>query len=105
MTTSKWTTALAACDELDALLATAYPAANPGLLAKIRKVVATLQGTGLPYVQTKAGMIASRAEIYLSTQRHTKAPGGADGLMQEMRYRLLSGIREELRVAQDQGGS
>lgn len=93
---------MSACDELEALLADAYPAANPALLARVQHVVSRLQGTGVPYVQMKAGMIASRAAIYLSARRHEKAQGGAEGLMQDMRYRLLGGIREELRTVQRQ---
>ena len=104
MTSSKWDAALAACDDLEALLADAYPAANPALLARIQHVVSRLQGTSLPYVQMKAGMIASRAAIYLSAQRHEKEQGGAEGLMQDMRYRLLGGIREELREVRRQAG-
>ena len=102
MTSSKWDAALTACDDLEALLADAYPAANPALLARIQHVVSRLQGTGIPYVQMKSGMIASRAAIYLSARRHEKEQGGAEGLMQDMRYRLLGGIREELRAAKRQ---
>ena len=104
MTNSKWDAALSACDDLEALLAEAYPANNPALLAQIQHVVSRLQGTGIPYVQMKAGMISSRAAIYLSARRHEKEQGGAEDLMQDMRYRLLGGIREELRTAQRLAG-
>lgn len=102
MTISKWDAALAACDELEALLANAYPAANPALLARVQKSVALLQGTGDPYVQMKAGMIGSRAAVYLSAHRHEKEQGGADGVMHDMRYSLLGRIRDQLRSRQQE---
>lgn len=84
------------CDELEQLLDGAAPVPDPGRLNRIQAATARLQGIGDPYTAMKAGMIASRAAIYLSTRRHQREAGGAEGLMHTMRYSLLGAIREQL---------
>ena len=55
--------------------------------------------------QRLAESLASQAAVYLSARKHQKAPGGADGVMHEMRYSLLGSIREQARRYLRQEGS
>jgi hypothetical protein len=96
MSNPQWNAALSACAELEKLLDGAAPVPDPDRLNRIRAATARLQGSGDPYTATKAGMIASRAAIYLSTRKHQNESGGAEGLMHTMRYSLLGAIREQL---------
>lgn len=96
MSNPQWNAALSTCDELEKLLDGAAPVEDQNRLSRIRAATVRLQGSGDPYVAMKAGMIASRAAIYLSARRHQRESGGADGLMHTMRYSLLGSIREQL---------
>ena len=96
MSNPQWNAALSACAELEKLLDGVAPVPDPDRLSRIRAIATRLQGCGDPYTATKASMIASRAAIYLSTRKHQKESGGAEGLMHTMRYSLLGAMREQL---------
>lgn len=96
MNQKTWTDILGLCDELESLLRDAVPAADSYRLQRIRFLAAHMGGHDSS-ITDKANRLASRAEIYLSARKHQKAPGGADGVMHEMRYSLLGSIREQAR--------
>ena len=93
-TTMAWQEILSLCDEVEALLRDAAPVADDARLRRIGFLCTRMQGRD-PYISEKAGHLASRAGMYLSARKHATCPGGADGLMQDMRYSLLSAIREQ----------
>lgn len=68
--------------------------ADPPRLARLRFLCARMTGRDT-YITEKANKIADRAGYYLSARRHAKMPGGADGLMHDMRYAWLSAIRDQ----------
>ena len=85
---------LALCDEIEGLLRDAMPMADSGRLQQIEFACAKLCGHD-SYISQKANQLSDRAAAYLSAKKHQKHPGGADGLMHEMRYSLLGAIREQ----------
>jgi hypothetical protein len=89
-----WIEVLGLCDEVEALLRDAVPVADDHRLQRIRFLTARLCGRDT-YITEKANRLASQAAVYLSARKHQKAPGGADGVMHEMRYSLLGAIREQ----------
>ncbi|AGU51547.1 hypothetical protein VAPA_1c44740 [Variovorax paradoxus B4] len=93
MATNSWPEILSTCDEIEQLLDGAAPVADSARLNRITFLCGHL-GTD-SYIRQKANRLASRAAIYFSARRHASEQGGAAGVMQEMRYRLLSSIREQ----------
>jgi hypothetical protein len=89
-----WVEILGLCDEVEALLRDAAPVADDYRLQRIRFLTARLCGRDT-YITEKANRLASQAGVYFSARKHQKVPGGADGVMAEMRYRLLGSIREQ----------
>lgn len=87
-------TVLSLCDEIDTLLANSAPMADPQRLQRIQSLCMRLTPHN-HYIAEKSDKLARRAAIYLSARKHQKHPGGADGLMFEMRYSLLGAIREQ----------
>lgn len=74
-----------------ALLATAYPTANPAVVQKIERCCGELAAHGSRYIQEHAGYLRNRANEYFRARTsHEKA----DQLLQKMRGEL-SGIRAE----------
>lgn len=89
-------TVLSLCDEMETLLVNAVPMADPPRLQRIQAVCMRLAPHDR-YMAEKSDKLARRAAIYLSARKHQNHPGGADGLMHEMRYSLLGAIREQAR--------
>ncbi|WP_343740464.1 hypothetical protein [Delftia tsuruhatensis] len=87
------------CDEIEALLADAMPKADAMRYQRIAFVANELKGLD-PYITRKADRLVSRAGIYLSARRHQSEQGGAEAVMREMRYSLLSAIRSQANVLQ-----
>jgi hypothetical protein len=92
-----WEDILSICDQVEELLATGAPMPDPQRLRRVQFLCARMCGPSA-YVTEKANKIASRAERYFSVRKHEAEPGGAPGLMRQMRYVWLSSIRDEARI-------
>jgi hypothetical protein len=85
---------LQACAAIEAMLEDATPWPNPDKVARIRFQCAQMRGN--EYIREYAGKVANYAEQYFSSRKHTKFNGGAPALLEHMRYRCLSAIRDEV---------
>ena len=96
-----WNGILSTCDEIEELLRTAAPGADTQKLREVRTLALRMSGRD-SYITDQANKLASRAAIYFSDRRHQAEQGGADGVMREMRYSLLKGIRERVDTLKNQ---
>ncbi|MDH1700296.1 hypothetical protein [Comamonas terrigena] len=96
-----WSKILSTCDEIEELLRTAAPGADASKLSLIQFKAATIGGHD-SYLTNQANRLASRAAIYFSERRHQTEQSGAEGVMREMRYSLLKGIRERIDTLKNQ---
>ena len=94
-------TILSNCDKVEELLRTAAPGADPSKLQQVRAIALRMAGQD-SYITDQANKLVTRAAIYFSDRRHQTAQGGAEGVMREMRYSLLKGIRERVDTLKNQ---
>lgn len=92
---------LSLCNEIEELLRTAAPGADPSKLQQVRAIALRMGGQD-SYITDQANKLATRAAIYFSDRRYQTAQGGAEGVMREMRYSLLKGIRERVDTLKNQ---
>lgn len=94
-------TILSTCDEIEELLRTAAPGPDTRTLNRISALTASMGGRD-SYLTDQTNKLVTRAAIYFSNRRHQTAQGGAEGVMREMRYSLLKGIRERVDTLKNQ---
>lgn len=85
---------LVALDEIESLITSGGPYADPPRLARIRFLAAKL--AIVPGCNLMANRLGSCAAEYFSARRHRAHANGPDALVHELRYSLVGGLRRAI---------